>query len=648
MLVLALLATAASADPGWVPIGPNPDLGRSSDVVADPSTPGVLHAVTSTGFATSRDGGRTWKARGRGLGGAALSRIDIHPRDSRLLLARASEGELFRSEDGGATWVRRQPPTVRVSALALDATDRAVVHATGGCEVHRSDDGGRTWRSVRLAPPDDPDDDRCSSGVVIAVDPTDSETVWVGTGEDGTHRSTDGGRTFARVGPSTVTLALHPEQRGTVFITSGSGFGARKSTDGGATWKTILSSGWAIEDFAFDPDDARVMYAASEIGVLRSVDGGDTWNVGDVFARRLSWTTRVIVDPTTAGSLYAAQAGAIVHSADASDTWTLLPGPTTPWVASLVLTPGPRSRLVAAAQRGTLHTSRPGRSRWDAAGGAIPALVTHLALDPTEPSTMYAAGYSPVRSPLFRTVDGGDSWQEDVRFPTGALVNGLAIDPRTPSTLWAAFIDDDRRCHLWRTIDGGASWHPIGGEPAPCLEEIAVDPSNPKVLYAATASPGVAKSVDGGKHWSTLDLDESVLGVAVQPHDPGVVYAVGFGGIHRSDDGGASWRPAGLNDRIVRRLAIDPSRSDTVYAATQFEVYRGRDGAWTELPPLPGEPVIYALLLDPRRRTLFVGTGTGRGVWKLRGAGVVGHSRSVGGGSSPLRAGRDEHPDRSW
>jgi photosystem II stability/assembly factor-like uncharacterized protein len=124
------------------------------------------------------------------------------------------------------------------------------------------------------------------------------------------------------------------------------------------------------------------------------------------------------------------------------------------------------------------------------------------------------------------------------------------------------------------STDGGTSWRyrSLAG-PSVNVEALAVAPSRPQTLYAAT-SVGLARSVDGGSRWRLkpvrgLDLDA----VAVDPRRADTVYVASEqGGVLRSTDGGVSWQPFGkrLPSRSISTLAFD---------ATGTVLYAGTNGA---------------------------------------------------------------------
>mgnify|MGYP001457200186 FL=1 len=197
----------------------------------------------------------------------------------------------------------------RVGDLAVDPVRKGtyyVVVASGG--VWKTTNWGTTFEPVF-------DSEGSFSIGCIALDPTNPLIVWVGTGEnnsqrsvgygDGVYRSPDGGKTWAKVGLEASEhvgkILVHPKDGKTVYVAAqgplwadGGDRGLYKTTDGGKTWKAVLtiSPKTGVSDVWMDPRDPEVLYAAAyqrrrhvftlinggpESGIHKSTDGGATW-----------------------------------------------------------------------------------------------------------------------------------------------------------------------------------------------------------------------------------------------------------------------------------------------------------------------------------------------------------------------------------
>ena len=239
-----------------------------------------------------------------------------------------------------------------------------------------------------------------------------------------------------------------------------------------------------------------------------------------------------------------------------------------------------------------------------AARGAPPALATALAaalaLAPAAPRAARAQP-RPAPAPAAAPRPGLDSatlatfrWRNVGPAIMGGRVTDIEADPRDPKTFYVATAAGG----IWKTINHGTTFTPLfQREAVVSMGDIAVAPSDPRVLYAGTGeedtrnsiSPGggVYRSADGGQTWQYVGLRETqqIGRVVVHPRDPNTVYVAALGhawgpnrerGVYKTVDGGRSWalvkfvsERAGFVD-----LAMDPTDPDVLWAAS-WERVRG-------------------------------------------------------------------------
>jgi photosystem II stability/assembly factor-like uncharacterized protein len=171
--------------------------------------------------------------------------------------------------------------------------------------------------------------------------------------------------------------------------------------------------------------------------------------------------------------------------------------------------------------------------------------------------------------------------------PQERTVSALAIDPQNPRTVYAGVYKGG----AFKSTDGGASWRPVGLKDL-TVSKVTLDPSNPRTVYAGTGG-GVFKSVHGGEPWASIAKGiiwsgaRIVDALALDPHHPQIVYAgTTDHGLFKSTNGGTSWRAAGLKSTnggagwrstgpkgpfSVASLALDPSSAQTLYAGTTLD-----------------------------------------------------------------------------
>ena len=255
---------------------------------------------------------------------------------------------------------------------------------------------------------------------------------------------------------------------------------------------------------------------------------------------------------------------------------------------------------------------------WRSEGPFVGA-ITDVAIDPSNPETLYAAAGS---GGVWRSDDGGQSWT----LPGDGLVNRsvqwIQTDPGTPGTVWAS-IENLGHPGLWRSRDRGKTWDIVDPKGLSYIigQPIAFAASNPAIIYAPSTNVHY-RSHDGGKTWEEFRVDgQDAYAFAIDPKNPKVIYAGGRGEkqqISRSDDGGKTWKAvgSGLPERSVELMAIPREAPSTIYATFGFgDFFKSDDGgaSWNQLDlGLGSTDDIFSIDLDPHDPlTLLVGTEDG-------------------------------------
>ncbi len=257
-----------------------------------------------------------------------------------------------------------------------------------------------------------------------------------------------------------------------------------------------------------------------------------------------------------------------------------------------------------------LYKSTDGAKTWTFAGlpeaGQIGAVVVH----PQNPDRVFVAalghafGPNPERG-VYRSVDGGDSWQRVlfVSDSTGAV--DLVMDPTRPEVLYAAFWRAERKPWtiisgadgeggIYKTTDGGDTWTRLGGGlPQGLIGKIglALSPANPDRLYALVEAPegqaGLYRSDDGGAHFVLVNTDQNLrnrpfyyMHLTADPKDSDVVY-VNNEGFFKSTDGGRTFRRMRTPHGDNHALWIHPDDPRFLFQANDGGVNVSRDGGHT-------------------------------------------------------------------
>ena len=223
---------------------------------------------------------------------------------------------------------------------------------------------------------------------------------------------------------------------------------------------------------------------------------------------------------------------------------------------------------------------------------------------------------------VWHSPDAGKSWLRHRKpFPLNSRIQALAVIPGEPRGLLAA-----GDTGVFRTRDGAASWARLGAAgDLPTVWSLAVDPRDPRTVFAGTRPAAIYRSRDGGETWKRLDAPVAtecsigqafVTRVLVDPVDGTVWAGVEIDGVFLSRDGGDAWTKVvnGLHDLDVHDMALAASDPPRVYASTNGEVFWSDDRGkqWTPIGvktrwPLPYSRGIAVKADDPR--VVFAGCG---------------------------------------
>ena len=620
----------------WKPVA---GVGGVNVLVIDPQKTSTLYVASLYGISKSTDGGASWQGANSGLAGAPIFWLAIDPITSATLYAVTSSG-LFKSTDGGASWsAKNQLPTDgSILSVYIDPIHPSTIYAVGNRTgsfstppagvIFKSADGGTSWAAMNTVPvtvfsgfPDNP----------LAIDPVNPNTIYAASPGYGTAagygsiaKSTDGGQSWQAVHAGSVgipsnallrSLAIDPTAPSTVYASyaDAGGSGVMKSTDGGQNWN-IATAVTSTDVFfhaqiAIDPSAPSTIYAAysdslTELGgILKSTDSGQTWNAANAGLSNFN-IHLLAVDSRNASTVYASEGDALFKSVDRGAHWSNIGG--TPPVIDPFAFPGRviRSMLInstnpdilfveTAGLRGTcggaLLKSIDGGATWrDSSPAEVGGCVLSgpITADPTNSTTYYAGANDDIDGAywLFKSVDGGANWNFAWNGVQGfqSDLNALIIDPTNPAILYAATASG-----LYKSYDGGASSNNIGFSNS-AVTVLAIDPTNPFTLYANAVGQGLFKSTDGGASWlainnglnALMEARSSVTALVVTPGNSNVLYAATAGlGIFRSIDGGANWNPFndGLTNLDVRALIVGSGAPSTIYAGTSGGIFEMDD-----------------------------------------------------------------------
>jgi photosystem II stability/assembly factor-like uncharacterized protein len=548
--------------------------------------------------------------------GGDISTILVDPARHGVWYAGARNGAgLFTSVDGGATWslhngnVAALGGPFGIAALAATIENgHSVLYQASNDGLLRSEDGGNTWAWR-------------DSGITswsfrtVAADPTNPSTIYAGTGQS-LFRSTDAGLSWAPItGPLGINAITLDEKRpGAVFIGTDNGIFA--SLDGGDTWSdfhcgldaTYVTSVVLLRD--------RLGYTSLAITVRPGLFGPTRIWMRDVYPRAVGCWRKIdfqdglfgpvmITDAAASGTLYVTSydaLGTVWATDDRGRTWRRL---------SKGDEPRDFETLMVDPESGTLW----GGTSGDGIVAATPTgwVTYNEGLSAVDIGTLRLAGpnstilYAATRSSgCFRSDDAGASWRRiSGGLPSNDILS-LAVDPSDPNILYAGLGRT-----LYTSVDGGLTWTKLAAAPVPNFSgplAIAIDPSHPSTVYFSSHN-GVHRSTDRGATWTSTSMTSYTNGLFIDPLDPNTIFARGSysGGsrsVARSRDGGTTWTVlSSLASGQVTALAFEPGSAGAMFASTADggALWRSADrgDTWTRIGSLPPLPQL-AMACDPR------------------------------------------------
>jgi len=294
-----------------------------------------------------------------------------------------------------------------------------------------------------------------------------------------------------------------------------------------------------------------------------------------------------------------------------------------------------------------IYRTDDGGDDWNPMGLADSERIARIAIDPSDSNVVFAAVLGRLWSDsaergVYRTADGGKTWQKVLFVNASTGCADVAIDPKNPKRLYAAMWDFRRSpdffrsggpgSGLWRSVDGGAHWTRLtSGLPEGALGRIAIGiaPSRPETVYTTVESARTAlyRSDDAGEKWKLVNTSFNVgvrpfyfSHLSVDPRNPDRIYKPGFM-LTVSEDGGKTFSGGsgfdfGSYHSDTHALWIDPANSDHLMLGTDGGVYTtwDRGGHWLFQRTLPiSQP--YRVALDDARPFHVYGGFQDNGCW---------------------------------
>ncbi len=699
----------------WNPIFDHESSQSIGAIAVAPSDPNIIYAASGeglhrpdlsvgNGIYKSTDAGKTWKHLGSDKSGAEgatgeksslrdaqqIPALVVDPRNPDRLFAAvlghpygpSQERGIFRSNDGGESWqkVIYKDANTGGSDIEIDPSNSDVMYASmwevregpwedgnefngtnGG--LFKSTDGGDTWHQLSTGLPKD------LSQIYVAIAPSNPRrlyaTVGSAPGELGVYRSDDAGENWAkitddprpsgRIGGGDLSIPkVNPKNPDDVIVASTV---TMRSIDGGKTWYGFRGApgGDDYQNLWINPNDPNIILLVSDQGALVTVNGGASWSswynqpTAQLYhvAVTNTFPYRVCAGQQESGSVCISSRGndgAVTfrdwHPVGVIEYGYVAPDP----LDSDLIYGGGRSEVsrfhfsTGQVQNVTPIPLRDAKYRTDR--------TEPLMFSPIDPHILYYAA-----NVLFKTTDGGNSWQtisKDLTrekpevpasagkmIPKGAekqrgVVYALAPSFKSVNTLWAG-TDDGL---IWLTRDGGQVWNNITPPELTAwskVTQISASHFNEETAFASVSRfriddmhPYIYRTRDGGKSWKLIVDGLPTFGpvdtVREDPERKGLLFAGTENAVWVSFDGGDHWQSLQLNlphtsmrdlwikgdDLIVGthgrsfwildditplRQAADALAKSQPYLFQPAVAYRVQRDTYTDTPMPPDEPM---------------------------------------------------------
>jgi len=611
----------------WNPIFDQQPTQSIGAIAVAPSDPNIIYVGSGeglhrpdlsvgNGIYKSTDAGKTWTHLGL-TDGQQIPALAVDPRDPNKVFAAvlghpygpSEERGLYRSTDGGQNWQRviAKDENTGASDVEIDPSNPDVVYASmwevregpwedgnefngSGGGLFKSTDGGSTWHQLTNGLPKD------LAQIYVAVAPSDSRRLYASlaaaSGKLNVYRSDDSGETWAqitddprpsgRIGGGDLPIPrVDPKNPDVLYVASTV---TMKSTDGGKTWTSFHGApgGDDYQNLWINPSNGNIILLVSDQGALITVNAGASWS--SWYNQPTAQLYHVIADNAFPYRVCAGQqeSGSVCISSRGNDgqitfrEWHPVGVIEYGYVAPDPLNPdivygGGRtevSKWLRSTGQVQNVTPIPLRSPKYRANRTEP-----LMFSPVDPHILYYA-----TNVLFKTTDGGNSWQtisKDLTRETpglpasvGTLVNkgmektrgviyALAPSFKTASTLWAG-TDDGL---IWITRDAGTTWTDITPKeltPWNKVTQISASHFDEQTAYASVSRfrindthPYIYRTHDGGKNWKLITAGLYDFGavdtVREDPVRKGLLFAGTENSVWVSFDDGDHWQSLQLN-----------------------------------------------------------------------------------------------------
>ena len=679
----------------WKPIFDDQPTGSVGDVAVAPSNPNVLYVASGEGIQRpdlsvgngiykSSDEGKTWTNTGLS-DGQQIGGLAIDPNNENIVFAAVlghpygpnAERGVYRTKNGGKTWeqVLYKDENTGAIQVTIDPKNSNIVYAdmwaarqgpweNGAWQgpesgLFKSTDGGTIWRKLTKGLPTF---EQGLGRIGFGISPSNPARIYATVDsekEGGIFRSDDAGESWTRIsqdvrlwgrGSDFAEIKVHPTNPDIVYSAD---VDTWKSEDGGKTWNAFRGApgGDDYHRLWINPNNPDIMLLAADQGAIVTVNGGKTFS--SWYNQPTAQFYHVSTDNAFPYNVYGGQqeSGSVGITSRGNDglitvrDWHPVGVEEYGYIAADPLDPN-----IIYGGKITKYDKRTGQTQ-NIAPEAVRSgkyrfvRTAPVMFSPVDKKTLYFAG-----NVLFKTQNGGDSWQEispDLtretyneipanvgvyateamkKMPRRGVIYALAPSPININTIWAGTDDglmhvtkngglnwtksfdfgqwskvsqidaghfdvnvayvavnrirlDDQKPHIFRTKDGGKTWQEIvKGLPNEPINTVREDPTKKGLLFAGSEN-AVYVSFDDGENWQTLRLNmpaTSIRDLVIKDDDIVI-------GTH----GRSFWI---LDDVTpLRQISSDLAKNEAILYKPQ-NTYRVRFSTYTDTPITQEEP----------------------------------------------------------
>lgn len=572
--------------------------------------------------------------------------VAFHPTNSDILFIGAPSGGLWKTTNGGSSWVNLtdQLPSLGVSSILIDPTNTNIIYiGTGdrdagdapGIGVYKTTDGGTNWTAVNSTMGNK------TVGMMI-MHPSNSSLILAAT-SGGIYKTSNGGSSWTLVSTSTAhfkDIVFKPNDPTTVYAATNNAF--YKSTNTGNSWSQITSGLPTTGRFVIGTSAANSAYvyiaagtSSGFTGLYRSTNSGTSFtqmssspNIlgyeadGSDNSSQSYYDLCIAVDPTIVNVIYVGGIN-IWKSTNGGSSWTI----TAHWVGTsapsihadqhwLGFSPV-NSRLYNGNDGGIYYTANSGTSWVEITSGLAIAQIYKMGQSALS-KNFVINGYQDNGTGIYHN----NSWSTEI----GGDGMECIIDPTDTNYLYGALYYGDIR----RSVNGGSNFYPIADDGVNGINEsgawvtpYALNSANSNTMYIGYKnvwrSTNVKASSNSSVSWtaiSTFGNTSSLNDIESSPADPNLLYVSRGSTIFRSDNVNAAsptWTTL-TAPATVKDIKAHPTNSNIVYITAGTNIYKSinKGLTWTSIKVNLPTVSMNALVINKNSNEgIYVGTDIG-------------------------------------